>query len=394
MFSTSRIFIQCVLVAWQCSLASLPTPLDPEAASGPPVLAPSSLAIKQEAIQTLARQGLLDSALSLSQKSLKEDSNDVFAMFMMAKLSLDGKLSGEYFRKTLKSSGVGAEAEESYFRQGQYHYAAGKYYLAIPLFRDYLRLFPTGDWREPALYWMGNACLTFAQSIPEKSTYLDSALSYFQNLSQDQNSDAYYMPLALEGVAKAKAAKGDRMGAIEAANAALEKAPEEEKPALLLLSAQLLQVFNREEEKRFIDTLVALFPQSPETRYLRKLNPGLVQARWKTGTGPFKTLSQTPKDTAATNQSSLKSPSQASAIGEGNFTLQMGAFSQAANAKSMVVVLTRLDLAPEIVESKRNGKTLFQVRLGRFPTPEAATEYAQKYLKPHQILSQPVTVSP
>ncbi len=386
-----------LLIGWQAtsgSLSSLPARQQEAVKAATPTQTIPPISTKHEEIQSLARQGLLDSALHLSRQSLKADSTDVFAMFMMAKLSSEGKISGDFFRKTIKVSSQGDENEESYFRQGQYYYAAGKYTQSIPLFRDYLRIYPDGSWRDPALYWMGNACLSLAQSNPDKAPYTDSALGYFQTLSGPQNSDAYYLPLALEGIAKTKAALGDRPGALEAASVAMESAPEEEKPALLLLSAQLQQGLSREEEKRLMDTLVSVYPQSPEARYIRKLNIGLAPGRWKTGSSPFKGAARSFKDTSVTPVPSKKNPNPFPPSQEPSYTLQLGAFSQVANAKSMAVVLARLDLVPEIIETKRNGKTFYQVRLGRFPTLEAASEYAQKVLKPHQLLSQPVPLSP
>ncbi len=399
-----RLFFLWFLIGCQATSASLSSlsTSHQEAVTGQqeavtastPTQSTPSISSKHEEIQSLARQGLLDSALHLSQQSLKADSTDVFAMFMVAKLSSEGKVSGDFFRKRIKASGPDEESEESYFRQGQYCYAAGKYTQAIPLFRDYLRLYPVGNWRDPALYWMGNACLSLAQSNPDKSSYTDSALGYFQTLSSPQNTDAYYLPLALEGIAKTKAAMGDLLGAVEAATVAMESAPEEEKPALLLLSAQLQQGLSREEEKRLMDTLVSVYPHSPEARYIRKLNIGLPPGRWKTGSSPYKEATRSFKDTSATPVVSRKNPTPFPPTQESTYTLQLGAFSQVANAKSMAVVLARLDLVPEIVETKRNGKIFYQVRLGRFPTLEAASEYAQKVLKPHELLSQPVPLSP
>jgi len=375
-----------------------------------------------EDIRALARKGLLDSAYHLSRKALEADSGDVFALFMAAKLSPEGRASGEYFKRAIKVGGSGPEAEESYFRLGQYYYAAGKYYQAIPSFRDYLRLFPAGDWKEPALYWMGNACLSYAQAKP---AYLDSASAYFGELYKEQKSDDYYFPLALEGQAKAKAAQGDRQGAWEAAKAALEKAPEEERGALLLLSAQIRQGTDREEEKKLIAQVITQFPQSPEARYLRKLNAGTAdQARWKSGSGLPKPVPTLGNDSLPASGSVAGSPSgalpsrheggsekvtvtppapgnansapagSAGAASDKGFTLQLGAFSQSPNARAMVANLTKLGFKPELVENDRNGKRLYQVRLGRFATPEEASEFARKNLKPHQLLSQPVPVLP
>jgi cell division protein FtsN len=377
----------------------------------------------REEITSLARKGLLDSALGLCSIALDSAPNDPFLLLMMGKLSPGGKESSEYLKKAIKA-GTGnagansAEAEESLFRLGQFHYATGKYYLAIPFFRDYLRLFPKGDWKEPAAYWMGNACLSLAQGRPDRASYLDSGAAWFQKLLDRTRPEDYYHPLALEGLAKAKAYKGDREGAWQAAKTALEKAPEEEQSPLLLLAAQLRQGVDRNEEKAYMALVVGRYPQSPEARYLRKLNSGLDTAKWKSGSGlprpapaavkdslavspaspalspiaPGKTAAR-PADTAATVAPKL--PIAAPVPGAGQkFTLQVGAFSQASNAQAMMANLTKVGVAPELVESSRAGKPIYQVRVGRFSTSEEAAEFAKARLKPHRFLSQPVPIGP
>lgn len=372
--------------------------------------AASAAAAKQE-ILALARAGRLDSAYDRCRAALASDSDNAFLLLMMGKLSPEGRLSAEYFKKAIKaggsSPGGSPEAEEARFRLGQFNYAAGKYHLAIPFFRDYIRLFPKGDWKDPAYYWMGNACLSLAQSRPDRAAYLDSGAAYFQALFSRLKPDDYYRPLALEGLARAKIAKGDREGAWQSALEALDKAPDEEKPPLLLISAQLRQGADREEEKGLMARLINQYPQSPEARYLRKLNAGADTSRWKAGPGLPRPAPPPAKDSisdARTNSSrkvtetsalpKAATAETAKAAPARRFALQLGAFSQAGNAQAMMASVAKLGLNPELVESERGGKRMYQVRLGRFATSDEAEEYARKELKPHRYLSQPVLVNP
>jgi len=373
-------------------------------------------AAEREDILSLARKGLLDSAFAKCKTAFAAHPNDAFLLLMMGKLSPGGKESAEYFKQAIKAGGPSPEAEESQFRLGQFHYAAGKYYLAIPFFRDYLKLFPNGDWQEPAHYWMGNACMSLAQGRPDKVAYLDSGAVWFQKLLDRSKPEDYYYPLALEGLAKAKAAKGDREGAWLAARTALDKAPEEEQSPLLLLAAQLRQGIDREEEKGLMARLMSHYPQSPEARYLRKLNSGVDTAKWKAGSGlprpalpPAKdSLSAIPRPADSAKPSGVPpvlplkpvpaatipaATTPAQAAGK-NYTLQLGAFSQAANAQAMMANVAKFGLNPDLVESTHAGKRIYQVRLGRFATVEEAAEYAKVYLKPHQLISQPVQSAP
>jgi cell division protein FtsN len=384
---------------------SKPAPAKPEAAQAS--ASPASAAALREEILALARKGLLDSAAALCKTVLQSSPDDAFLLLMMGKLSPGGKESSEYFKKAVKAAPASPEAEESLFRLGQFNYAAGKYHLAIPFFRDYLRLFPKGDWKEPAAYWMGNACLSLAQGRPDKAAYLDSGAAWFQKLLDRSKPVDYYYPLALEGLAKARAAKGDRDGAWESARSALDKAPEEERSPLLLLAAQLRQGVNRDEEKSLMAQLVSRYPQSPEARYLRKINAGLDTSKWKAGSGLPRPSLPPAKDSIASAPAGGAPAAAAPAVpatapadaagdvsaGKG-YTLQLGAFSQSANAQAMMANLAKLGFAPELAETDRGGKRIYQVRIGRFATAEEASEYAKEKLKPHRFLSQPVPVGP
>lgn len=372
----------------------------------------------REEIRDLARRGRLDSALALCRRALELDSSDAFARFMAGKLSPEGKASAEHFKQVLEAGGGGEEAGESRFRLGQYHYAAGKYHLAIPYFRDYLRLHPKGDWREPAQYWMGSACLALAQSRPDRAAYLDTALAYLRKLLELSPPEQYYHALALEGMAKVRLAKGDLPGAWEAVQGALEKAPEDERASILLLAAQLRRNADRDAERRFLARLAKEHPQSPEVRHLRRLNGNPDPSRWRAPAVPGAPRPAT--DTAGVRKDSVKSVTAAAASpGPGTrdqaaqgtavaanetavaaqgtvaaaYTLQLGAFAQAANAQGMIAELSRMGFSPEMSESSRGGKKIYQVRLGRFATMEEAQEYARINLKPRKLLSQAVPLN-
>jgi tetratricopeptide (TPR) repeat protein len=407
--------------------------LAPAALNAEPKASPASLpADAHEAALALARQGLLDSARAVSLKALATHPDDAVLLLLLGKLDPSGKESADYYKKAIKAGGSSPEAEEALFRLGQYTYATGKYHLAIPYFREYLGKYPDGGWRDPALYWMGNACLSLAQSRHDRTNYLDSGVKWFAKLLDGTKPADYYHPLALEGLAKAKAARGDREGAWQAVQAALEKAPEEEKPPLMLLAAQVRQGVDRAAEKSLMAQLVSRYPQSPEARYLRKLNSGADTSRWKSGPGlpraampPVKDSLATasarrpdssaraadafelppphaPKDSAAKPPATAARPGPAAKDSSGGktggtakpFTLQCGAFAQEANAQTMTATLVKLGLTPETVERDRAGKRIYQVRVGRFATAEEAEAFARDRLKPHRVLSQPVPVNP
>jgi cell division protein FtsN len=383
-------------IAAESTLPALPKPDKPL-----PQGAGSAIAPDLGAIVKLAREGLLDSARALALKALAASPESPALLLLLGKLAPSGKEASDYFKRAIQAGGASGAAEEAYFRSGLYTYATGKYYLAIPGFRDYLTRFPQGQWRDPALYWMGNACLALTRSRNDKAAYLDSAEAWFGKLLDATKPGDYYRPLALEGLAKAKAGKGDREGAWQQVQAALEKAPEEERPPLLLLAAQTRQGTDRAAEKSLLGQLLARYPQSPEARYLRKLNAGADTSRWKSGSGfpravaPVRDSLPSPApfegNPKATGTSGLPLPPDPAGK---PFTLQCGAFTQAANAAAMTAALGKLGLSPETVERDRGGKRIYQVRVGRFASLEEAEAFARDRLKPQQVLSQPVPVAP
>lgn len=381
--------------------ASLPEGSSPEEAPSAVPAAPASNPAGREAILDLARKGLLDSARATALKSLAAHPDDAFLLLLIGKLSPAGQESADYLQKAIKAGGNSAEAEEALFRLGQYTYATGKYYLAIPYLRDYLRRYPQGGWRDPATYWMGNACLALVRARGDKASYLDSGEIWFAKLLDETKPGDYYRPLALEGLAKARAGKGDREGAWQATMQAMDKAPDEERPSLLLLGAQTRQGVDRGKEKSLLSQLIVKYPQSPEARYLRKLNAGADTAHWKSGSGyPRAPIPTAPRDslvaagTVPDKAKEATAPAPPATPSEKPFTLQCGAFTQAANAQAMMATLSKLGLAPETLERERGGKRIYQVWVGRFATPDEAEAFARDRLKPQRILSQAIPVNP
>jgi TolA-binding protein len=412
-FRVASLVAPAAPAAAESTLPALSRPAKP-APDGP--LSPAGPAASPDlgAIVKLAREGQLDTARALALKALAASPDAPALLLLLGKLAPSGKEAADYFKRAIQAAPASATAEEAYFRLGLYTYATGKYYLAIPNFRDYLTRFPQGEWRDPALYWMGNACLALARSRNDKAAYLDSGEAWFGKLLEATKPGDYYRPLALEGLAKAKAGKGDREGAWQQVQAALEKAPEEEKPPLLLLAAQTRQGTDRAGEKSLLAQLVARYPQSPEARYLRKLNAGADTSRWKSGSGfpRAPSPSPAPDSAAVASQGNVKAtealalPSPGDAGGK-PFTLQCGAFTQAANAEAMMKALGKLGLSPETVERDhgsgsqpdtavpfRGGKRIYLVRVGRFATIEEAEAFARDRLKPQRVISQPVPVAP
>lgn len=345
-----------------------------------------------EEIRRLARRGQLDSAYALCRQAMASGEDGPSMRFLAAKLAPEGKVSAGHFKDLSEAGRSGAEKEESLFRLGQYYYAAGRYHLAIPSFRDYIRNHPKGDWMEPAHYWMGSACLAFVHTRPEKSDYLDTGLVYFRRLLEQTPSHHYYHPLALEGIAKIKVARGEWKEAWEAAQGALVKAPEDERASILLLAAQLGRSVDRGEETRLLSRLVREHPASPEVRYLRKLNGGAKPGEWRAPAFAGAPAEAPGQPEAEKEGKSIPARAAAAEESKDGYTLQLGAFALSDNARGLVSDLAKHGFKPEVKEAERGDRKLYQVRLGRFASVEEASEYARTHLQPRDILARPVPV--
>ena len=138
-----------------------------------PARAVSADSLRQE-VSRLASQGRLDEALERvhqNESSLPAAWNAMFR----GKLELDGDKSARGYKAASGDSAPPQMRSEAVFRQGQYQYAAGRYHLAIPHFREYLARHPNGAWAEASSYWMAYSCIQLVKQRGGREAYLDSA---------------------------------------------------------------------------------------------------------------------------------------------------------------------------------------------------------------------------
>ncbi len=301
-------------------------------------------------LEKLILSGQVDSARNLSESALKKNPDSQEARFLAAKLSLDGKKSHRLFRGVADGKKKGPEHGESLYRTAQYFYAVGQYHMAIPYFRDYLRQYPEGDWMEPAHYWMSHACLIFAQAnSPGKNDYIDSSRIYLEGLHKKITPGNYYHALAWEGLARTSLAQGDTAEALRSGRIALESAPDDARPALLLLLTRIEGPGSQAGSR-----LAAL---------LRTQFPGAVE----TGLLP--------------QQTQAPGASQPERVKDGPYVLQVGAFSQMENARNLETRLRDLGHQADIIRDL-DGKRLYRVFVGGFPTRIDAETWAERHLSP------------
>lgn len=326
----------------------------------PPARAVSADSLRQE-VSHLASQGRLDEALDQVERNASSLPAAWNAMFR-GKLELDGDKAARGYKAASADSAPPQMRGEAIFRQGQHQYAAGRYHLAIPHFREYLARYPTGVWSEPSAYWMAYACIQLVKQRAGREAYLDTAQAYLRKL-EFRGRSGYYWPLARAAQARVLLLRGDTVGAHRALRDARGKAPAEEMPGVLLLS---LQADPRGSAAgAWEDSLRWGYSLSPETKLLAEARP-----RARAAAVPAVAPAQAGKDHVA------------APAAKSGWSLQLGAFSQPENARKFVEELAAKKIAARVEPMKGRTGTLHRVLHGSFATEAAAVAEGKKAVKP------------
>lgn len=318
-------------------------------------------------VGALAAQGRLDEAQALVVR-YGDDIPATWRAMFSGKLELDGEASAKGYAGAGVDSAPEQMRGEAVYRIGQYHYAAGRYNLAIPQFRQYLAGHPDGPWAEAAAYWMAYSCLQFARSRPDRIAYLDTAESYL-NALEAKGRDTYYWPLARAAHARVSLERGDTSRAAPALRDARASVPPEEAAGVLLLSLQAQPA--APEAAGWEDSLRWDYSLSPEARSL----PG-SGARAAT---PIPQVVPRPEAPVAKPE-----PSPA----RGGFSLQLGAFAQRENAERLSAELASRKIGARIVPLATGGKTLYRVLAGNYPDAETAQREGKKLGYPFRVVEE------
>ncbi len=281
----------------------------------------------------LSSQGKLDAALALvagADSSLPAP----IAGWLRGRFELKGENSRKGLEIAASDSNPDSVSRgEAIFLLGQFHYAAKAFHFAIPRFREYLLRYPEGAWTDPAAFWMAYSCLEFARARPQKAAYLDTGLAYATRVEAHARSDAspptHQGGLApiLSVKARLLLAKGDSAGAKTAMDEIRR-----------IGSAAEISELGAASRKR--NATVGGFPVPPITA----------------------------KDSVAPE--SLR------------YTLQLGAFSQSANADQLRTRLLAKGVKARIEENPSGEKRFFRVLYGDFADAASAQQAGERMLAP------------
>ena len=336
-------------------------------------------------VGALASQGRLDEAQALVARSV-DAIPDAWRSMFAGKLELDGEASAQGYSEAAGDSSPEQMRGEAAYRIGQYHYAAGRYNLAIPQFRLYLAQHPDGAWAEASAYWMAHACLQFARSRSDRAAYLDTADVYLDRL-EAKGRRAYYWPLARAARARVLMERGDSVSLVAAARAlrdARSAVPPEEAAGVLLLSLQAQPA--APEAGAWEDSLRWDYPLSPETR-------ALSASRTQAPPAPAVVPKAAPEPAPAATPMPMVVPRPTLPPPEkpalrGGYAVQVGAFAQRENAERMRAELAAKKIDARIAPLTSGGKTLFRVLAGRYPDAETAQNEGKKIGYPFRVVEE------
>lgn len=359
--------------SWFPFAASIAAPAVLALVLASPAGAASADSVRKE-VGALASAGRFDEALGVVDRNASDLPASWNAMFQ-GKLALEGSAAAQGYKRVAdapRDSAAPQMRSEALYRQGQYQYAAGRYHLAIPLFREYLAQNPTGYWSEASSYWMAHACMQHARQRAGRLSYLDTAQAYLRKL-EFRGKDGYYWPMARAAQARIHLMRGDTVGAQRALRDARSRAPAEERAGVLLLS-YLAEKPGSAAAAEWEDSLRWGYPLSPETRALPA-----ARARPVALPEPSAPAANTSAPVVAP---ATPAPTTPGALARG-YHLQLGVFSSSANAERLrkelagKKIVARVDPLPP---TKTSGKEMHRVTTGPF-TSAAAAESEGKRLK-------------
>lgn len=182
------------------------------------------------------------------------------------------------------------------------------------------------------------------------------------------------------------AVRGNRELAEQQLAAAELYLPPDEFPRALWICKEVMEHFNNRFAADSCEKkLRERYPNSLEIRFtsLRGAVATPTAASAKSETGAAITRpGTTPASSAAAQPAST--PSSAS----GEWALQLGAFSEKANAEAIAAQMAHLPKGATIIPTKINNRTLYLVRILSFQTKEAAEAYRAQHLTPGGIEAQ------
>jgi TolA-binding protein len=305
----------------------------------------------------LYQKGQYQEALEKFRTLLAEENNyEPNVLYYLGKLEPDADKSLEYRRKFLSLYDQHPMADEVLYQVAQYNFALGYYLTAAKDYQRLLRAYPKSDLAAEGLYWLASSKLAIGAA--------DSAKFYFQRL-MDQYVSSPMLSWAELGLVDAYFLLQDFPQALARCRAFLDTHPRSSLlPMALFRLAEIHEALEqREQAKEVFEQLVNEYPKTYQGEQARSQ---LTEWGW-----------------AGKQQEKLE-------VEPGKYTVQVGAFSERANAINLQNQLHSAGYQVEVVKKAGRHRSLYLVWVGSYESRQEAERQAQLLEKqrglPYQII--------
>jgi TolA-binding protein len=306
----------------------------------------------------LYQNGHLQEAQERFQILLTEDPQGAEALYYLGKIEVDADKSLEYRQKFLSLHPDHPKAAEVLYGVAQYNFALGYYLTAARDYQKLLRTYPDSDLATESLYWLASSKLAIGAP--------DSARFYFHRLLDDYG-ESPMVPWAELGLVDALfMAQGFSLARAQC-RVFLEAHPQSTLlPVALFRFAEIHEALGeREAAQGILRQLVDDYPDTYQGDQARR---------------------------QLTEWGELIGKSEEPEVQEGGYTVQVGAFSNRANALNLETQLRTEGYQVEVVKKAGQHRSLYLVWVGLYGSREEALREAQLLEKqrglPYQIIKK------
>jgi len=288
---------------------------------------------------------------------LEQDPDNPDILFYMAELEPDADQALAYRQKLLSLHSQHSRADQVLYGIAQYHFAVGYYLTAAKDYQRLLHDYADSGLRADALYWLASSKLAIGAA--------DSAAVYFRRILQNHPSTSLAGWAEL-GLVDALYMKQEYTAAEQRCQDFLQSRSGSE-----LIPMVLFRLFEireaRGDRASAAGILQQLVSSHPDTYQGKQAQRQLTEWGW-----------------GETGEPSEPQPA------EGDYTIQVGAFSKRSNALNLQSELKSWGYQVEMIKRAGRHRTLYLVWVGRYETREQALGEAQKLERerglPYQVI--------
>jgi TolA-binding protein len=318
------------------------------------------LAIAQPTFESaveLYRNGAFHQAREQFALLLKDDPENADILFYLAELEPNADQALAYRQHFLSLYPHHQRADEVLYGVAQYHFAVGYYLTAAKDYERLLRGYANSRLRAEALYWLASSKLAIGAA--------DTAAVHFRRLIEECPGSSMVAWAEL-GLIDALYMKQEFPAAqVRCQDFLRTRSGSALIPLVMFRLFEIHEALGRREEAAEI--LAQLVRSYPDTYQGKQAQRQLTEWGW-----------------------SEESPMSKPQLTEGDYTIQVGAFSKRSNAVNLQAQLRSWGYEVEMIKRAGRHRTLYLIWLGRYRTREEALRAAEKLERerglPYQVI--------